>query len=118
MSLPVIRTGRLVLRPWTVEDVDSLHALWTSPEVRRYLWDDLVISREVAAQVVESHLAAVQSWHRLLDDPRATAGVAGRRPDRGFLRFPVHRRWAMERIGMTLESSTPSMITYVLRAQK
>jgi [ribosomal protein S5]-alanine N-acetyltransferase len=57
MGLPVMRTQRLLLRPWTREDVDPLHALWTAPEVRRYLWDDVVITRETADQIVDSHLA-------------------------------------------------------------
>lgn len=58
MGLPVIRTQRLILRPWTHNDVDALHALWTSPEVRRYLWDDVVITRGVAERLVEYHIAA------------------------------------------------------------
>jgi RimJ/RimL family protein N-acetyltransferase len=37
--------------------VDALHALWTAPEVRRYLWDDVVIPRDTAEQLVDSHLA-------------------------------------------------------------
>lgn len=56
MPLPVIHTTRLLLRPWALEDVDALHALWTAPEVRRYLWDDTIITREVAAQLVANHL--------------------------------------------------------------
>jgi [ribosomal protein S5]-alanine N-acetyltransferase len=61
MSLAVMRTGRILLRPWVRDDVDVLHALWTAPEVRRYLWDDVVITRETAAQVVESHLATCEA---------------------------------------------------------
>jgi [ribosomal protein S5]-alanine N-acetyltransferase len=58
MGLPVIRTPRLVLRPWTREDVDALHALWTTPEVRRYLWDDTIITRDVAERLVDSQMVA------------------------------------------------------------
>jgi RimJ/RimL family protein N-acetyltransferase len=57
MGLPVLRTQRLVLRPWTHKDVDALHALWTAPGVRRYLWDDVVITRDVAERLVDSHIA-------------------------------------------------------------
>jgi [ribosomal protein S5]-alanine N-acetyltransferase len=64
MSLPVLRTNRLLLRPWTSEDVDSLHALWTAPEVRRYLWDDIVITREVAENLVKSNLESA-AQHRI-----------------------------------------------------
>ena len=57
MRLPILRTQRLLLKPWTLEDVDPLHALFMAPEVRRYLWDDVVIARELVAQLVDSHLA-------------------------------------------------------------
>lgn len=40
----VFNTGRLELRPLCPADVDGLHALWTTPGVRRFLWDDDVIS--------------------------------------------------------------------------
>lgn len=56
MPLAIIRTPRLLLRPWVREDVDSLHVLWTAPEVRRYLWDDTVITREIVEQLMESSL--------------------------------------------------------------
>jgi RimJ/RimL family protein N-acetyltransferase len=58
--LAVMRTQRILLRPWTREDVDLLHALWTAPEMRRYLWDDVVITRDTAEMVVESHLDTVK----------------------------------------------------------
>jgi ribosomal-protein-alanine N-acetyltransferase len=57
MPLPIIRTGRLALHPWTAEDLDILHSFWTVPEVRRVLWDDTVITREVSERVLNSHLA-------------------------------------------------------------
>lgn len=53
-----ITTARLRLRPATRDDVDALHRLWTHPDVRRYLWDDVVISRERAAAVVEDGIAS------------------------------------------------------------
>ena len=45
-------TARLVLRPLQAIDADELHALWTAPGVRRYLWDDEVIAPERTAAVV------------------------------------------------------------------
>jgi len=57
MGLPVLRTRRLILRPWTKADAAALHELWTTPEVRRYLWDDVVIERDTVEQVIASHLA-------------------------------------------------------------
>lgn len=47
---PTLRTRRAILRPIDAADRDTLHALFTDPVVRRYLWDDEVISVE---QVVE-----------------------------------------------------------------
>jgi [ribosomal protein S5]-alanine N-acetyltransferase len=60
MPLAMLRTDRILLRPWTRDDVDGLHALWTTPELRRYLWDDALITRDTARQVVESHLATAK----------------------------------------------------------
>ena len=52
-----IETPRLRMRPVSEHDVDLLHRIWTDPDVRRYLWDDRVIEREVAAEVVHASLA-------------------------------------------------------------
>lgn len=49
--LPLL-TPRLALRPCLESDEGALHHLWTTPEVRRYLWDDVLISREQAAEVI------------------------------------------------------------------
>jgi len=44
------------LRPFIANDVDELYRLWTDPEVRRYLWDDLTISHHQAeAEIVKSN---------------------------------------------------------------
>ena len=48
-----LRTQRLTLRPAGPGDVEALHSLWTEPDVRRYLWDDLVIPRSRVAEAVE-----------------------------------------------------------------
>ncbi|MEW6208376.1 MAG: GNAT family N-acetyltransferase [Acidobacteriota bacterium] len=52
-----IETARLHMRPFTLSDTDDLHRLWIDREVRKYLWDDEVISREVAQEVVRSSVA-------------------------------------------------------------
>jgi RimJ/RimL family protein N-acetyltransferase len=84
MPLEVIRTARTLLRPWTRQDVDALHALWTAPAVRRYLWDDVVITRDTAEKVVESHLLTADKldigyWVLHVPPPilRAEAPIAG-----------------------------------------
>ncbi len=56
-----LETRRLRLRPYGVEDVDGLHRLWTDPEVKRYLWDDDVISRERAESVVRESIACFEA---------------------------------------------------------
>lgn len=51
-----LETGRLRLRPFALDDLDALHAQWTEPGVRRYLWDDEIIPRETAEAVIRSSL--------------------------------------------------------------
>ncbi len=46
-------TERLRLRPIGPRDVDDLHRMWLDPDVRRYLWDDRLIGRDVVEQIVE-----------------------------------------------------------------
>jgi len=62
MELPVLQTRRLRLCPWTSDDVDELHSLWMAPEVRRYLWDGVVITRETAEQVIHANLACAAQY--------------------------------------------------------
>jgi ribosomal-protein-alanine N-acetyltransferase len=47
-----LRTDRLELRPLASADAEPLHALWTAPGVRRYLWDDEVIPFDRTSDVV------------------------------------------------------------------
>lgn len=49
-----LQTERLLLIPCGSVHVDDLHALWTDADVRRFLWDDEVISRDTAAEVVRA----------------------------------------------------------------
>jgi ribosomal-protein-alanine N-acetyltransferase len=50
-------TARLRLRPYRDSDLDALHRLWTDPDVRRYLWDDKVIDRQVADETMRASIA-------------------------------------------------------------
>jgi RimJ/RimL family protein N-acetyltransferase len=52
MPAPKLRTPRTTLRPITAADLDAALPLWTNPEVRRYLWDDVVITPDRAAEVL------------------------------------------------------------------
>ncbi len=49
-----LTTARTKMRPLEPADVDGMHALWTDSAVRKYLWDDRVIDRDRAAQVVRA----------------------------------------------------------------
>lgn len=51
-----MESERLKLRPFTTADVDALHALWTEPDVRRYLWDNRDLTREETATIIERSL--------------------------------------------------------------
>ena len=53
-----LASERLRLRPCAERDVDALLALWTDPAVRRWLWDDVVIPRTVAAERVDASIAS------------------------------------------------------------
>lgn len=47
-----LRTPRLYLRPLREGDIGPLHALWTQPGVRRFLWDGRVLSHEQTRDLV------------------------------------------------------------------
>jgi RimJ/RimL family protein N-acetyltransferase len=80
-------TPRLHLEPLLPRDAGIAHALWTHPEVRRYLWDDAVISRDTAANVTRGSardFAARRFGLWLLfarDSPGSLVGFCGLRTD-------------------------------------
>ncbi len=57
----VVRTARTRLRPASMQDVGYLHRLWTEPAVRRFFWDDEVITRGRAEAAVRE---AVEDFGR------------------------------------------------------
>jgi ribosomal-protein-alanine N-acetyltransferase len=79
MSLPGLQAKRLVLEPFKPGHVDALHGLWTDREVRRYLWDDEVISYERARSTVLASIASAEAeglgmWALV---PQGGSGVIG-----------------------------------------
>jgi ribosomal-protein-alanine N-acetyltransferase len=56
MPIPVIYSDHLVLRPCEATDIEALYQLWVDPDVRRYLFDDVVISFEQASEIVRSSI--------------------------------------------------------------
>jgi ribosomal-protein-alanine N-acetyltransferase len=57
MTLPPLSTRQLDLRPTVAGELDALWALWRDPDVRRYLFDDIPVTRECAAEVLNQALA-------------------------------------------------------------
>ncbi len=57
----LLNTGRLRLRPIANGDVDALHALWTDPDVRRYLWADQILPRATVEAIIAQSLATFES---------------------------------------------------------
>lgn len=80
--MTVLETARLRLLPATEADVDPLHDIWVDPDVRRYLWDDIVIDRDIAAAVL-AHSArdwrdrGYGIWLVTERDTNAVAGFTG-----------------------------------------
>lgn len=89
-----LETARLTLRPCTLDDVDALHAQWTDPEVRRYLWDGIVIDRDTAVEVVHSSVGdwADHGAGLFVIQPRGASAIIG---FCGFRRFPPDREWEL-----------------------
>lgn len=79
---PTLLTARLTLRPAAPDDADALWALWAHPEVRRFLWDDREVGREVADAVLADCLALAARGLGLWVVQRegATIGCAGLLP--------------------------------------
>lgn len=79
-----IDTPRLRLRPCREEDLPALHALWTEPEVRRYLWDGEVIPRERAVEILGKSEESFRThgfglWSAFIAGEPDLAGFAGLR---------------------------------------
>ena len=48
-----LQSRRLTFRPVQASDIEELWRLWTTPEVRRFLWDDRMITRDEAGSTIE-----------------------------------------------------------------
>jgi len=84
MPVPILESRRLSLLPFALTDLDYLHALWIEPEVRRYLWDDELIPRELAEEVIASSIASFAQhgfgfWKVVRRDSGRPAGFCGLR---------------------------------------
>ncbi len=64
---PILSTPRLILRPWTVEDVDAAFAIYSQPEVGRYFGTDghVMTDRAEAVAMVERRMAIQHPIHAI-----------------------------------------------------
>lgn len=77
-----LHTKRLTLRPVAAADTLELHELWTSAGVRRFLWDDEVISltrttEAISESVTLFHTAGLGLWAARDRTSNALIGFAG-----------------------------------------
>jgi ribosomal-protein-alanine N-acetyltransferase len=114
-----ICTARLVWRPVEAGDVDALHRLWTDPDVRRYLLDDIVITRERATAEIAGSLESFAAhgyglWVVTLAEeaglPRF-AGCVGLRPAGGVAELMLSFMPAFWRHGLAVEAGA-ALIAY------
>src|SRR5919197_1550540 len=79
--LPNLITARLDLRPASGDDLDMLWALWAAPDVRRFLFDDVPVTRERAAEVLGHCIQAAEAglglWLASLRDTETVIGCVG-----------------------------------------
>jgi [ribosomal protein S5]-alanine N-acetyltransferase len=52
--MAILRSPRLLLEPLGPDDLPALHAHWTEPAVRRFLWDGQVVSRDQVEAAIET----------------------------------------------------------------
>lgn len=64
MTLSAFTTRRLALAPATLDDLDAVWTLWRQPAVRRYLFDDIPVTRERASEALHRGLgdAEIGIW--------------------------------------------------------
>jgi RimJ/RimL family protein N-acetyltransferase len=79
MEPPVQATARLRLRAVVPGDLDVLYELWTDPNVRRWLWDDVAITRDVARAAIDASVASFRTdgFGLFLVNHAAADGVVG-----------------------------------------
>jgi ribosomal-protein-alanine N-acetyltransferase len=98
--LPTLETARAVLAPATESDVDALWSLFTDPVVRRFLWDDVVISREQAAATVasaaEQNARGLGLWTIRPRDDGSTAGCVALLPAGSAAEFDPRMQGGVE----------------------
>lgn len=78
----VIETTRLQLKPCQLEDIIQVHQLWTSLQIRYYLFDNRIISLDEAQTFIAESLSNFEQygygiWLVFLGETNTLAGFAG-----------------------------------------
>ncbi|MEM9557872.1 MAG: GNAT family protein [Acidobacteriota bacterium] len=106
---PHLATARLDLRPAGADDLDSLWALWAEPEVRRFLFDDVPVTRETADEVLGNCLQTEEQglglWIVSPRDTEATIGCVGLMPVSSAAEYDPSLRGATEPLAAFAPSS-------------
>ena len=55
--MATLATDRLNIRPFEMEDADALHAFWSNVDVRRYLWDGIILPMETVRGIIRQSIA-------------------------------------------------------------
>ncbi len=81
----MLSTERLSLRPVTADDHAALLAHWTQPDVRRFLFDDAVLSAAEVTETIEESVRDFAAsgygiWFLELGSRAGLVGTAGFRP--------------------------------------
>ncbi|HSE37072.1 MAG TPA: GNAT family N-acetyltransferase [Blastocatellia bacterium] len=81
----IITTARLCLRPLSLNDLEPVHALWTESGVRRFLFDDQIISCEQAASEINQSAERFKTdgcglWGATYRQKTELIGFCGYRP--------------------------------------
>jgi [ribosomal protein S5]-alanine N-acetyltransferase len=79
---PILPTGRLTLVPFESHDLALLHRTFTDPFVRKYLWDDEIISLEQTRDILQTNDVHFEKdgwglWQIRCQADDTYAGVAG-----------------------------------------
>ncbi|MGF1489186.1 MAG: GNAT family N-acetyltransferase [Prochloraceae cyanobacterium] len=77
-----IVTDRIQLSPLLTENVPEIYRIWTLPEVRKYLWDDRIVSFQETKEIVARSIKAFDRqeyglWLAKLKEDLTVIGFCG-----------------------------------------
>lgn len=78
----ILETPRLTLIPFEIQDFDLLHRTFTDPFVRKYLWDEEIISPEQTREILKINEQHFNSkgwglWKIIIRTDKTFAGFVG-----------------------------------------